>query len=407
MKFFIFFIFASSGAWAHSAFHLDLEMSGQELARVLDAQKIANKSLGASEKLRNILDAGKRNLDWLNEINRHRQVPISLYSKQDLGGIPIDSPKTYSDRSILQNFLELKQSLPLEISTVIFSSRDFPPTAPFEDEVYRDWTKKIDRSYQMAARWVLLEPYLPMMERYKRYDVRGYYFLSRTENLKSELDRYSKLNLARQNQLKEWISQLCFLNLRETERTCRNGFEKNIHELYTYVQNYFPKGLEVYNSFFEIPGDVSKRNMKWESPSRIYLNFESNPLAPLNDFLKINLEEEWQWNGLKMNVVFDQDFSNLVQVAWVPGVTPHVDGLGGLSVTMDANSSLADWDTQWTIRHEIGHVIGFPDCYLEFYDSEKQEIVSYQIDVEDLMCSRKGKMNSRIANEIIRHYGSF
>jgi len=50
-----------------------------------------------------------------------------------------------------------------------------------------------------------------------------------------------------------------------------------------------------------------------------------------------------------------------------PGVTPHVNGIGGRIITMDANAPLDDYDVSWTIRHEYGHVLGFPDCYVEFY----------------------------------------
>ena len=46
-------------------------------------------------------------------------------------------------------------------------------------------------------------------------------------------------------------------------------------------------------------------------------------------------------------------------------------------------------NVQWTIRHEFGHVLGFPNCYLEFYDNDTATMVSYQLDVTNLMCSRR------------------
>jgi hypothetical protein len=81
-----------------------------------------------------------------------------------------------------------------------------------------------------------------------------------------------------------------------------------------------------------------------------------------------------------------------------------VNGLGGDTITMDANRSLEEYSTRWTIRHEFGHVLGLPDCYIEFYDESRAVMVSYQIDITNLMCSRKGKLQERHVLELRKHY---
>ncbi len=69
-------------------------------------------------------------------------------------------------------------------------------------------------------------------------------------------------------------------------------------------------------------------------------------------------------------------------------VNPEIDvltiGLVGL-----------DGQVRRVIRHEYGHVLGFPDCYVEFYDSEAKAIINYQIDTTNLMCSRRGKLQEK------------
>jgi hypothetical protein len=57
---------------------------------------------------------------------------------------------------------------------------------------------------------------------------------------------------------------------------------------------------------------------------------------------------------------------------------------------MDGNRNIDEYSARWTIRHEYGHVLGFPDCYLEFYDVETETMINYQLDITDLMCSRRG-----------------
>jgi hypothetical protein len=83
-----------------------------------------------------------------------------------------------------------------------------------------------------------------------------------------------------------------------------------------------------------------------------------------------------------------------------------VDKLGGNEITMDKNAPLSEYEVQWTIRHEFGHVLGFRDCYLEFYDSTEKAIVSYQFDVTNLMCSRQGHLKEIHYQELKRLYGS-
>jgi hypothetical protein len=93
-----------------------------------------------------------------------------------------------------------------------------------------------------------------------------------------------------------------------------------------------------------------------------------------------------------------------VHVEFQPGVVPHVNDIAGDTIVMDKNASLNEWDVQWTIRHEFGHVLGFTDCYVEFYDSAAQQMVNYQIDVSNLMCSRAGKFKQTHFDEMKANY---
>jgi hypothetical protein len=43
------------------------------------------------------------------------------------------------------------------------------------------------------------------------------------------------------------------------------------------------------------------------------------------------------------------------------------------------------------LAHELGLVLGFPDCYVEFFDNSKKELVYYEIAEKNMniMCSMK------------------
>jgi hypothetical protein len=98
------------------------------------------------------------------------------------------------------------------------------------------------------------------------------------------------------------------------------------------------------------------------------------------------------------------NYPNGALLKFEAGVVPHVNGLGGNEIVMDSTQPIEEYESQWTIRHEYGHVIGLPDCYHEFYDSELGAFVNYQLDVTDLMCSRAGNMKERIYKELVRVY---
>ena len=81
-----------------------------------------------------------------------------------------------------------------------------------------------------------------------------------------------------------------------------------------------------------------------------------------------------------------------VNVVGVPAITPAAD-------RVNPPGSVPP-----TIRHEYGHVLGFPDCYLEFYDTNLNQMVQYQLDITNLMCSRRVHLQQSHYDEMKRVY---
>lgn len=70
----------------------------------------------------------------------------------------------------------------------------------------------------------------------------------------------------------------------------------------------------------------------------------------------------------------------------------------GISYVPDDNNRLVYLSSQMdnviakqVLSHEFGHVLGFPDCYIEFFDNSKKELVYYEISPKNtnIMCSLK------------------
>jgi hypothetical protein len=175
-----------------------------------------------------------------------------------------------------------------------------------------------------------------------------------------------------------------------------------------YYQRLLPRAESLYRSFFTIPRYGQRRDLRWTTNKKGHPMIEAPFLDPgkanVRDFLQVNIEDEWRFGDWSLKLAFVPR-GNHAYIRFVPGATANVNGLGGNRITMDANQPLSEYDAQWTIRHEYGHVIGLPDCYVEFYQEEKGTIINYQIDTDNLMCSRRGHIQESHVSELLRVYG--
>jgi hypothetical protein len=160
---------------------------------------------------------------------------------------------------------------------------------------------------------------------------------------------------------------------------------------------------QVWRSFFDIPSYAVRRDVDHRDPNVMLVTFNTPSIPKFIPYLQDNIEDEFQWGTWGIKMVFG-NYPNGALLKFETGVVPHVNGLGGNEIVMDSNQPIEEYESQWTIRHEYGHVIGLPDCYHEFFDSQLGAFVNYQLDVTDLMCSRAGDMNERIYQELTRVY---
>lgn len=131
-----------------------------------------------------------------------------------------------------------------------------------------------------------------------------------------------------------------------------------------------------------------------------------DPQAPaVSAWLRDNIQDEFKWSGWTMKLDFHPDGDDsMTHIVFKDGATPHVNALAGSEITMDGNRNIDEYSSRWTIRHEYGHVLGLPDCYIEFYDQDAGVMINYQLDITNLMCSRRGKLQQKHFDELKRVY---
>jgi hypothetical protein len=382
--------------------HWDLEMTSAEYARLLPFVE-----LKTADPLQEYLRLGKRNLDWIEHINARRPdgAKLQLSTPETQGGIPIDQPSESNRDLIRKRYAVAEAALPAFMREVLLEGKPFHDAAPISDEEFLVHLRAIDRIYQYASRWLLQEPYLAEYAEFSKEDVRGIYYLRKEKDIEGVLADWSMLPAARKAELSGWLKGICRNAAHSVDRCARDFTEAELlGRVPEFYRKHLPHAEMTWESYFALENPRPEARWSSQYPGQFLFPFLDPQDARVRTFLKDNIEDEWKWGKWALTFEFRQNPKGLARIRFEPGATPHVNGLGGDTITMDANRSLEEYSTRWTIRHEFGHVLGLPDCYIEFYDESRAVMVSYQIDITNLMCSRKGKLQERHVLELRKHY---
>jgi hypothetical protein len=404
---------ATTARAATEAPHLELELEGRDYRALIEQQpQLVRPRLdipSAFADLSDLLALGKRNLDFLDHLNSKRPADqkLALTSPALQPGYPIDAPKESSPRIIRERKAAIEKEIPAELGAILFQNQSFPDRLTLSDEEYLTWARKVDGVYQGAARWKLQEPYMESYKARRAKDVRGFYHLTRVPDWRDLLARWDSLTAEEKSQRRAWVFDIC-LNAVQSASDCRTqvtAAEREPRGILTLAERHLPGAQRLWDSYFKLGGRRSDINWRRDNPMLATMPFK-NPSDPIvRQWLIDNIEDEWRLDGWNFKLNFQTGWSwNMAEVVFEPGATPHVNGLGGNTITMDANQALQEYGTRWTIRHEFGHVLGLPDCYIEFFDTEKDVMVSYQLDLDNLMCSRRGKLQKLHYEELKRAY---
>lgn len=379
--------------WSHVI--PDPEASGREYLSLFEESEF-RLSGKPGNSLDEILDVGRRNHEWLSHLNSFRSEDTKLrISRPGQGkGYPMDAPARYGESTILEDRARLEAGLPPAMYAVLFKGAPFSDQPPVPDAEYVDWARKVDRLYQFTARWILLQPWLGALELRRRNDVRGYWRLRDLPDRDGLLAGFSTLPDEKKREIRGWLLGMCINNFGALDGKCPDRISAAEREgkLVGFYESLVPKSTAVWEEFFELW--TERNDVTWKVPELATVPFQHPGSDRVVSFLG-HIENEWKWGDWRMRLDFRNDGLDHPRIVFKPGVTPNVNEIGGNIITMDSNASLDEWDVQWTIRHEWGHVLGFPDCYLEFYVPEEEVIYNYQIDLTNLMCSRAGRLQEQ------------
>ncbi len=373
---------------------IEIYRAERTLQKQLEDKDLSIEEARELDGLQTILKTGKRAITWFSVVNSSRtpETRLDLSKKGNSKGMPITEPNKTSTNILIERYNKILKEIPASIASVVTDSSELPANPPVSDEDFIKAIRSLDVLYQHTIRWIGAKDSLSWYINRSLWDIRGYYFLKETPDLQTKLNNYSSLSPEEKTNFSNWLFSLCH-NGDFDDDDCKDELRKYIsrNTLWDFYNRFNKYGEIQYKSFFRIP--ATRPEIFWnETKTVLHSPFLSPGRADVQKWLAENIEEEWKGDDFQLKLDFTESSKKAIpHIEFKSGVTAHVNEIAGDTITMDGDYSIENYDQRWTIRHEYGHVLGLVDCYLEFYDVNEKAMIYYEVDIDNLMCSRHGK----------------
>ncbi len=377
---------------------------GVDLSFVMSVEeaKLRAPSVPGGERLAEIVRQGARAALWMDALQR--RVPEDrreqLWRRADrIGHEPTpEAPSTYGAQSIPRAYDEALAKAPEAVAAVIRSDTELPAEVPTGLTIAQvaESLREVNRAYSRAARYLALYDWRFALDALSR-DYRPYLRL-RADRVALEADAADWNRLASSARV-AWLDRVtpaCPVggvsgcDARRVELLDGSATPAQARDLLAVA---VAAGTRAYERLFTIvaphPG-VSVSTVAGE----LRVEFKSSGIAAdLMTWIQAKIDDGFLFPGsvrLRLSAGTESTARGVVRVEWRAGALPHVNAVGGDVIVMDSNVARWQEQTQVTMTHEFGHVIGFPDCYVEFWEPGSEQFVFYSLDPDDRMCALSG-----------------
>ncbi len=367
--------------------------------------------LPEGERLSKIVDFGARSVQWFQRLQSHLAVEDRepLWRRTDgIGNEPTsDRPRKNNPQLILEGFDRVLLAAPTGMRRIIDDSSVVLPTLPPEGvelSTALAWLRRVNSSYSRASRFLALYPNRTARPQSTR-DFRPIIDLrqNRREVL-AQAAAWSELSAAERRLHTDRLLAACAAldaapdsgsrRCVDSVAAIRNtpGVDRGA-KVESATQAILTRADSVWNARFRVvrryPGaNPVRQGSKLILPFGVF-NAGAQTLAWMDQIVTKGWDEEGVL-GLQLSEAPSMTRES-VRVHWVEGVLPFVNGVGGNTITMDGNLPLWLEQVKLTMAHEFGHVLGFADCYVEFWSEEEASFVYYVLDPQNRMCALSGE----------------
>jgi hypothetical protein len=236
----------------------------------------------------------------------------------------------------------------------------------------------------------------------KKFDIRPFLNLAHFcyKKYKSEYcedSEYQSMNPEKESWVRENTVNLCKSFSKDVACEAEYSIHLRKNTLASMLKNYYSRfQADRFVALFKLRPNHSKftclapnENAESKIVMKIKVFEGSFNHEILAELLK-KVEETWSTKDFSLKLELIKTYSE--------GAITIVPTDKSISYVPDNNNRIVYLSTQQdlgttkrVLAHEFGHVLGFPDCYIEFFDDSKKELVYYEISKNNtnIMCSLK------------------
>jgi predicted DNA-binding WGR domain protein len=312
-----------------------------------------------------------------------------------------ENPFTYSPKKVLETVNFIKNEMSEDLKKIYLSKDTLPEQNSIPLNVIQYWAQKINDGNQMAVRWQqLIAPQINYWKKYHKRDVRGYMFLSSMKDLDQKLMNFDNLDSNLKQKIRDSILSMC-LNNGHTYSSCLKESRDSFfaQKAFAVYYKFLDRAQENYNAFFKIQQKMDF--LHWSGASEFTMNMKKPQSQDVASFFSSTVGRYWKLNNIfNLQIDFHESTNNrLASINILENTIAHVVNFRTLFI-----SPTDLYYNPQTVAHEAGHLLGFPDCYLEYVDENTNEAVYYEINQHNIMCSLTGSVETIHYDEIKKIY---
>jgi hypothetical protein len=250
------------------------------------------------------------------------------------------------------------------------------------------------------------------------YDFRPWLDLQKdSKNLKLMMEQWASLSKDQKQAIAKKIFDaggLSYQNLNSQDITDKKhsllskisiSLDENAALITDLFQEVLDAGQSVYDAATKVVMGRSPKATTEIVDGLLVVKFRFKTNSPSeSDFIKETVESRWSSDKLKIELILtDLSDESAIEISYLDtNKPPHASWEKGRVEIPKSRLLRADRGAG-TLAHEFGHILGFLDCYAEFWDQEKQELVSYSLH-ENIMCDSRKPVSPELAIEVFSAY---
>jgi len=385
-------------------FDLPIESSFESYRQLLpkNSPQDHNVRRAQDDPLAEVISWGIRMEDWYRQLDN---TPILRKARTPGTAPSIEKPWRYSPKTILEDFELFKTQVDPKVKQILESKEAFPKELPVQ-RYLMDWFRsRISYISSVAIRWNFMLGQRSQMIQKANQDVRGYVFLNKEPNLRFNLIMWNGQTVEKKKELQFWLVNQC-RNATQDPIACTLEFNKEILEkgnplrLYDLYKN---SAQQTYQNFFRIHNTHPDLLFETVMPNISLFQMLAPEEKDKAEWFMQTIAKYYnigKW-GLLLDYRNPEMLKRPTKLFFKPGILAHTNGIAGTEIHLDSN--IYDLEP-YVAAHELGHILGFKDCYIEFFDLFNEEMVYYAIDSNNIMCSQSGSFQTQHLDELRQAY---